>query len=186
VIRHWRPTVLVGTTGIGGRFDEATIRAMARVTDRPIVLALSNPTSACEATPEQVLRWTDGRAVVATGSPFEPVTVGGAPRPIGQANNAFVFPGLGLGAVVAEAREITDEMLAAAARTLAASVGADRLRAGALYPPVGELPGVAGAIAGAVVREARDSGFGRHLHDDEIDAAVGMARWEPAYQPLPV
>src|SRR5206468_3284420 len=101
-IERVRPTVLVGTTGVGGTFDEATIRALASATARPIVLPLSNPTSAAEALPTDILRWTEGRAIVATGSPFDSVEVNGATRVIGQANNVFIFPGLGLGAIVAE------------------------------------------------------------------------------------
>ena len=186
LIEWWRPTVLIGTTGIAGRFDEAAIRALSRVTARPVVMALSNPTSACEAAPEQVLRWSDGRALVATGSPFDPVRIDGAVRPVSQANNAFVFPGLGLGAIVAEAGEITDDMLLVAAQTLAQSVSVSRLEAGALYPPIGELPSVAHATACAVVREARDSGLGRHLPDEEIEPAVEAASWTPEYVPLPV
>jgi malic enzyme len=186
VISAWRPTVLVGTTGVGGRFDEATIRALADTTDRPVVLALSNPTSACEAVPADVLEWTGGRALMATGSPFPPAPVDGQDRPIGQANNAFVFPGLGLGAMVAEAREITDDMLVTAARTLAGTVSAERLAAGALYPAIHDLPRVARLVALAVVREARDSGFGRNFHDEEIEPAVDRAIWLPEYAPLPV
>jgi len=186
VIEHWRPTVLIGTTGIGGRFDEAAIRALARVAARPVVMALSNPTTACEATPDDVLRWSEGRALVATGSPFDPVRVDEVDRPISQANNAFVFPGLGLGAIVAEAREITDGMLAVAAETLAAAVSASRLEQGALYPPIDELPTVARATACAVVREARDAGFGRNLSEDEIEPAVERATWNAEYVALPV
>jgi malic enzyme len=184
VVAAWRPTVLVGTTATGGRFDGATIRALAATCARPIVLALSNPTSACEVTPTDLLRWTDGRGVIATGSPFPPVLDEGAKRLVGQANNAFVFPGLGLGAIVAEAREVTDDMFLVAARTVADAVSADRLAGGALYPPVHDLPAVAHAIACAVVREARDSGFGRRFYDDEIEPAVTAASWTPAYPPL--
>jgi malic enzyme len=186
VIEHWRPTVLIGTTGIAGRFDEAAIRAISQVAPRPVILALSNPTSACEATPGDMLRWSDGRALVATGSPFDPVQIGGQTLPASQANNAFVFPGLGLGAIVAEAREITDDMLLAAARTLAESVSVSRLEAGALFPPIGELARVAHATACAVVRAARDSGFGRHLPDEEIERAVDATTWTPEYVPLPI
>jgi malate dehydrogenase (oxaloacetate-decarboxylating) len=185
VVEAWRPTVLIGTTATAGRFDQATIEAMARISDRPLILALSNPTSACEVLPVDVLQWTEGRGLVATGSPFDPVPWNGSERQIGQANNAFVFPGLGLGAIVAEAREVTDDMLLVAARTLAAAVTADRLASGAVYPPIHELPAVARAIASAVVREARNSGFGRHLHDDEIEPAVDAAIWRPEYAPIP-
>jgi len=183
VINAWRPQVLIGTTAVQGRFDEATIRALGRVNARPVVLALSNPISACEVTPAEVYAWTAGRAIVATGSPFESVEVDGQLRPVGQGNNAFIFPGLGLGAIVAEAREVTDAMLLAAAQTLAASVSAKRLAAGVIYPPIADLPKLARAIACVVVREARDSGVGRVLEDDEIAPAVDAAIWDPVYRP---
>jgi malate dehydrogenase (oxaloacetate-decarboxylating) len=181
-IEFWRPDVLIGTTAIRGRFDEAAIRALARVSARPIVLALSNPITACEVEPRDVFTWTDGRAIVATGSPIEPVMVDGVERQVGQGNNAFVFPGLGLGAIVAEAREVTDGMLLVAARTLAAEVSGDRVRAGLLYPPIGDLPRVARSIACAVVREARDSGFGRQVRDELVEQAVDEAMWTPTYR----
>jgi malate dehydrogenase (oxaloacetate-decarboxylating) len=187
-IEFWRPNVLIGTTAVQGRFDEAAIRALAAVSERPVVMALSNPITACEVTPANVFAWSEGRAVVATGSPFEPVVVGGKLRAASQGNNAFVFPGLGLGAIVAQAREVTEGMLLAAANALAESVSADRLAEGALYPPIANLPALARSIACAVVREARDSGFGRFLPDDGIEAAVDAAIWNPtydAYRPAP-
>jgi malic enzyme len=183
IIEAWRPHVLIGTTAVQGRFDEPTIRAMASVTPMPVIMALSNPITACEVVPADVMAWSGGRAIVATGSPFEPVVVDGVPRLVGQGNNAFIFPGLGLGAIVAEAREVTDGMLFAAARTLADAVTVDHLRAGALYPPIEYLPALARSIAVAVVGEARDSGFGRHMPDDEIGDAVDATIWEPAYAP---
>jgi malate dehydrogenase (oxaloacetate-decarboxylating) len=183
VIDAWRPQVLIGTTAVQGRFDEATIRAMARVADRPVVMALSNPITSCEVTPTDVLAWSDGRALVATGSPFDPVRFRGELRQVGQGNNAFIFPGLGLGAIVAEAREVTVGMLSAAASALAREVAPERLASGVLYPPINDLPALARAIACDVVREARDSGYGRYLADEEIEAAVDAAIWEPAYRP---
>ena len=182
-IDAWRPHVLIGTTAVEGRFDEPTIRALANVTQRPVVMALSNPITASEVTPADVFAWSEGRALVATGSPFAPVLVGGRRRLVGQGNNAFVFPGLGLGAMVAEAREVTDGMLLAAASALAASVSADRLAAGVIYPPIAELPALARSIACAVVREARDSGFGRFLPDDQVAVVVDAAMWDPVYVP---
>jgi len=182
-IDAWRPHVLIGTTAVQGRFDESTIRAMARVTERPVVMALSNPISSCEVTPTDVFAWSEGRALVATGSPFDPVSFQGELLPVGQGNNAFIFPGLGLGAIVAEAREVTVGMLHAAASALAQEVSPAQLASGVLYPPINDLPALARAIARAVVREARDSGYGRHLADEEIDAAVDAAIWEPAYLP---
>ncbi len=181
VVRRLRPTILIGTCGKAGAFDEAAIRAIAEVTPAPIVLPLSNPTSQCEATPADVLEWTGGRALVATGSPFEPVTIGGETRAVGQANNMFVFPGVGLGAIVAEAREVTDRMFLAAARTLAAHVSADRFRSGALYPPLADLRCVSRDIATAVAMEARDAGVGRQLPDTVLKDAVAAAMWEPRY-----
>jgi malic enzyme len=182
-IERVRPTVLVGTTAVGGSFDRAVLRAMAAGTERPIVLPLSNPTSACEATPTDVLRWTDGRAIVATGSPFDAVEVDGVRREVGQANNVFVFPGIGLGAIVAETRAITDRMLLLAARALADAVGEDRLAAGAIYPRVGDLRAVTRAIATTVAREAIASGLARIPPDTDVDALVDAAMWWPAYVP---
>jgi len=181
VIRRVRPTVLVGTSGTPGTFTEAAIREMAAHARVPIVLPLSNPTSKTEAQPADILRWTEGRAVVATGSPFDPVEIDREVHVIGQANNAFVFPGLGLGAIVSEAREIPDPLFLAAAETLAQAVAPDRLAQGALYPPQSALREVSRSIAIRVVREARDLGVGRHFDDAEIEPAVDAAMWYPDY-----
>jgi malic enzyme len=148
----------------------------------PIVLPLSNPTSKTEAIPSDILEWTDGRAVVATGSPFPPVEIEGRSRIIGQANNVFIFPGVGLGAIVGQAREITDEMFLLAAYTLAELVTDERLAAGAIYPPISALRDVSRAVAIRVVCQARECGVGRHLHDDQVEAAVDAAMWFPAYR----
>jgi malic enzyme len=134
VVRHVAPTILIGTSGKPGVFTEAAVREMAARTPRPIVLPLSNPTANSEATPSDVLAWSDGRAIVATGSPFEPVEIGGRTQIVGQANNVFVFPGVGLGAVAGRASEITDRMFLVAATTLADLVPAERLEQGAIYP----------------------------------------------------
>jgi malic enzyme len=182
-VRATRPTALVGITGVPGTFPEPVIRALAAGTDRPIVMPLSNPTSAVEATPADVLRWTDGRALVATGSPFAPVEVAGAMREIGQANNVFVFPGLGLGAIVAEARAISDAMVLAAARELAAAVPDARLAAGALFPHVSTLREVSRRIAVVVAREAIAEGLSALPPGTDAAAAVDAAMWWPAYAP---
>jgi malic enzyme len=155
-----KPTVLVGTSGEPGTFTEPVIREMARHSARPLVFPMSNPTSQSEAVPSDILAWTDGRALVATGSPFAPVPWQGREIAIGQGNNAFVFPGVGLGAMVSEAREVTDAMFSAAASRLAQEVGEDDLRAGRLFPQVRDLRRVSAGIAQAVAREASASGVG--------------------------
>jgi malic enzyme len=182
-IERVRPTVLIGTTGIGGTFTHEVIRAVAAGTERPVVLPLSNPTSVAEATPVDVLRWSDGRAIVATGSPFDAVEVDGRIVAVGQANNAFVFPGLGLGAIAAETRVITDRMFLLAAQTLAAAVTDDRLADGGIYPPVGDLRRVTRAIAVVVAREAIEAGLARVPPETEVEALVDGAMWWPEYVP---
>ncbi len=182
IIECLEPTVLVGTTGTAGTFHEGVIRAMADRCERPVVMPLSNPTAVTEARPEDVLGWTDGRALVATGSPFAPVTRGGETHEIGQANNVFVFPGLGLGAIVAEATRITDAMVLAAARALAAAVTPERLGCGALYPSVRDLRAVSRSVAIAVGREAIESGHARGSLET-LEADVDAAMWWPHYVP---
>lgn len=184
VIRALTPTVLVGTSGEPGTFTEAAVREMARHVPRPVILPMSNPTANSEARPADVVAWTDGRALIATGSPFEPVSFGGRAIAVGQANNAFVFPGIGLGAIVAEAREVTDSMFTVAADQLAAIPGAADLAAGALFPNVRDLRRVTATIAAAVVREARDCGVGKPLPDAEIPERVAAAMWTPEYPVL--
>lgn len=184
VVRALEPTALVGTSGEPDTFPEAVVREMARHVERPLVLPLSNPTSQCEAKPADVMAWTNGRALVATGSPFPPVQYGERTFVIGQANNAFVFPGIGLGALVAEARKVTDGMLVAAARALAEEVHAEHLEASSLFPPIANLRRVTARVAEAVVAAARDERVGRPLSDPEIPAAVGGAMWDPQYPDL--
>jgi malic enzyme len=184
VVREVKPTMLIGTSGEPETFTEPIIREMARHIDRPLVFPMSNPTSKSEAKPIDVIAWTEGRALVATGSPFDPVAWAGKTISIGQGNNAFVFPGMGLGALVAEAREVTDAMFAAAAERLAAEVGAEELASGSLFPRVRGIRRVSASIAEAVVRTARDQGVGRQIPDSEIPAAVAAAMWDPAYVPM--
>ena len=154
---------------------------MAAAVARPVIMPLSNPTAQSEATPDDLIDWTDGRALIATGSPFEPVVHGGRKVRLGQSNNALIFPGLGLGALVAEAREITDRMCSAAAEALAGLVSDGDLASGRLFPQIRELRRVAGRIAEAVVRAARDEGVGREWSDEAIIPAVAAARWDPRY-----
>jgi malic enzyme len=174
VVAAVRPHVLVGTTGQAGSFGEPAIRALAAGTSRPLVLCLSNPSSRVEAAPADVLRWSEGRAMVATGSPFPSVS---------QANNVFVFPGVGLGAMVSQARTVTQPMFLAAASTLAAQVGADRLGAGALFPPVTALATISRAIAVAVAAEAVRAGLAGIPASTDLESLVEGAAWRPAYVP---
>jgi malic enzyme len=180
IVRALKPTVLIGVAGQRGAFDQATVTEMARHVARPVVLPLSNPTSQSEAQPADVIAWTEGRALVATGSPFPPVSFGGRDIRIGQSNNAFVFPGVGLGALVSGAREVTDEMFVVAAAAVASEVPEDELRKGALFPRIANLRRVTARVAEAVVREATAKGLARNSVPD-VAAAIDAAMWEPVY-----
>ncbi|MCP4594034.1 MAG: NAD-dependent malic enzyme [bacterium] len=184
VIAAFKPTVLVGATACQGAFRQEMIVEMAKHVERPIIMPLSNPTGKAECSPSEAIAWTDGRALVATGSPFAPVEYDGRRQVIGQANNVFIFPGLGLGAVVSGLREITDEMFTIAARTLSECVSDQRLDSGALYPPQSELREVSRQIACAIVKYASDHHLGRHIPDFEIEDTVRGAMWYPDYVPI--
>jgi malic enzyme len=184
VVRALKPTALIGTSGEPDTFTEDVVREMAKHCVRPLVFPLSNPTSQSEAKPADVLEWTNGRALVATGSPFEPVQFAERTFVIGQGNNAFVFPGIGLGTIVAEAREVTDGMLEAAARRLAAEVGDEDLASGSLFPPIRRLRPITARVAEAVAAAARDEGVGRELADADVATAVAAAMWDPVYPEL--
>jgi malic enzyme len=184
VVRGFAPTILIGATGQPGTFSAGAVREMAARAPHPVVFALSNPTANAEAVPADVVAGSGGRALVATGSPFEPVQLAGRRIVAGQANNVFVFPGVGLGAIVSRAREVTDEMFQVAARELAAFVSTDRLAEGALYPTLADLRPVSRRIAAAVARTAREQGVGRIVSDEEIERDVAAAMWEPDYGSL--
>jgi len=184
VVRALQPTAMIGASGVPGVFTEAAVREMAADASRPLILPLSNPTANAEATPSDLMAWTEGRALIATGSPFGSVEWKGRRVRIGQGNNAFVFPGVGLGALVAECREVADAMFTAAAEALAAAVSEEDISAGALYPSTSMLRAVTVKVAEAVAREARDRGLGRPITDQEIPAAVAAAMWDPEYPEL--
>ena len=156
---------------------------MAEHCQRPIILPLSNPTRLAEANPADLLRWTDGRALVATGSPFEPVTMDKVSYVIGQANNALVFPGLGLGAVLAKATRVTDGMIFAAARAVADQVDATTPGA-SLLPLVNDVRATSVAVAMAVASAARDDGVARAPLEPDLEAQVRRSMWEPVYRPV--
>ena len=180
VIAHFRPTALIGASGQSGSFSEALLRQMARQVERPIIFPLSNPTDHAEAYPADIVKWTEGRALVAAGSPFAPVEYAGTSRRIGQANNAFIFPGLGLGALLAEARQVTDGMINVAAQALAECLTDAEIDEGALFPPVRRLRDVARHVAVAVIEQAMADGVANKGIDD-AEAAVAANMWEPQY-----
>ncbi|HEX5824599.1 MAG TPA: NAD-dependent malic enzyme [Candidatus Limnocylindrales bacterium] len=182
-VRTIHPTIILGATGMPGVFDEPLIAAMAAGTDRPIVMPLSNPTTSSEAIPADVLRWSGGRAIVATGSPFVAVEADGRRHEIGQANNVFVFPGLGLGVIVSEATAMPDGLFLVAARTLAGQVEDGRLAVGALYPPVEHLRVVTRAVALAVATAAVEAGCAGIGPETDLEAAIDAAMWWPDYVP---
>ncbi len=154
VVKKLKPTAIVGVSGQPGSFTEEIIRTMSEINERPIVFALSNPTSKAECTAEQAYKWTNGRAIFASGSPFDPVEFGGKKFVPGQGNNAYVFPGVGLGVVSCGAKHVTDEMFFEAAKALAGLVTEEELRHGCIYPPLTKIREVSGVIAKAVVEVA--------------------------------
>ena len=179
VVAHAKPTMLIGTSTQAGAFSEPIVRQMASTVDRPIIMPLSNPTSKAEAVPADLIRWTDGRALVATGSPFGPVEHDGITYRIAQANNALVFPGLGLGVTVARAARITDTMITAAAEAVAAFSDA-RMPGASLLPPVTNLRTVSAAVAIAVAQAAEKEGLAQAPLDNLVQQ-VYHAMWRPQY-----
>lgn len=181
VVRGVRPTVLIGTTGQPGDFTHGVLRAMAEGCARPIIFPLSNPTSKAECTPSEALQQSSGRALVATGSPFEPVVFNGEKHIIGQCNNVFVFPGVGLGVLISEASRVTDSMFLAAAKALAEYTAGHTVSSSCLYPSLRDLRKVSSLIAFKVAQTAREEGLGCSLSDEELVAAIDEFVWFPDY-----
>jgi malate dehydrogenase (oxaloacetate-decarboxylating) len=181
VIGKIEATILIGLSTVSGAFSEAIVREMARKVERPIIFPLSNPTSKSEATAEDLIRWTDGRALVATGSPFAPVNYGGRKIRVAQCNNVYIFPAVGLGTVASRATRVTDAMMLAAARTLAANSPALKDASASLLPPLTDLRRVAAKIAVAVGIAAQKEGVAAQLPEDELRERVMAAQWAPAY-----
>ena len=181
VVAKVKPSVLIGTTAQPGIFSEPVLREMSRHVERPIIFALSNPTSKSECTPREAIQWTDGRAIIATGSAFEPVRYAEKLHVIGQANNVFVFPGVGLGCMLARARVVHDGVFLAAARQLASMTSAERFHYGAIYPDQSELRAVAAGVAAAVIREINRQSSQYQISDDEIGRQIQEAMWYPEY-----
>ncbi len=181
VIGRIEATILIGLSTVGGAFSEAIVREMARRTPRPVIFPLSNPTDKSEAKPEDVVRWTDGRALVATGSPFPPVHYGGRVFPVSQCNNVYIFPAIGLAVVASDARRVTDGMMLAAARELGANSPALKDPAASLLPPLADLRRVAADIAVAVGLQAQREGIAPRISEEDLRRKVQATQWIPAY-----
>ncbi len=182
VARHIKPTVLIGVSGQPGLFSEDVIRAMHAGCERPVIMPLSNPTSRAEATPWDVLHWTDGQALVATGSPFQPVVYDGRTYPIAQCNNAYIFPGIGLGVVASGARRVTDAMLMSASRALAREAPLVKEGEGALLPPLSQIRELSKAIAFDVAAQAQQEGVALRTDGIKLRQAIERSSWTPEYR----
>ncbi|MCH7821304.1 MAG: NAD-dependent malic enzyme [Proteobacteria bacterium] len=186
VVSAYKATALIGASGQGGAFTEGTVRAMAEHVDMPIILPMSNPTSISEAVPEDLLRWSKARVLVATGSPFDPVKTREGTQRIGQANNVFVFPGIGLGAIVTAASEVTDGMIAASARALAESLSDADIASRSLIPDIDRLWDVCGEVALAVASQAVADGVAAHTDVGLLEEQIKDYRWLPEYPEIVV
>jgi malate dehydrogenase (oxaloacetate-decarboxylating) len=180
VVRNAKITVLIGVAGKAGMFTEDAVRAMAKNAERPIIFPLSNPTSKSEAVPADLLKWTEGKALIGTGSPFEPVKFGDREICIDQTNNSYIFPGLALGIVAAKARRVSDAMFMTAARALAGLSPVEKDRNASLLPPLGQSRQLSRVIAAAVARQAIAEGLSE-LAEKDVEDAVGANVWEPRY-----
>ncbi len=183
VVNHFRPTVLVGASGQPEAFTEPILRAMRRHCPRPIVLPISNPTDKAEATPERLLAWTDGAAVIGTGSPFPPVLWNGTSHEIGQGNNALIFPGVGLGAIAVDARRLTDRAFAAAGNALFESTPITGRPGEPIYPRLSRLREVSLRVALAVGNALVAEGAAPAMSPDEVERRIRGLMWEPVYRP---
>ncbi|MHB0775978.1 NAD-dependent malic enzyme [Halomonas sp. WWR20] len=182
VVRNAKPTIMIGVSGQRGLFTEEVIKTMHEHCPAPLVMPLSNPTSRVEATPQEILTWTHGDALVATGSPFQPVVLGERKIPIAQCNNSYIFPGVGLGAIAVKATRITDGMLMDAARALADCSPLALEGHGAVLPPLSDIQHVSKLIAFAVAKRAQEDGVALKTSDDEIHAAIERNFWLPRYR----
>jgi malate dehydrogenase (oxaloacetate-decarboxylating)(NADP+) len=180
-VKALRPTAIIGVAAVGGAFTEDVVRTMATLNERPIVFALSNPTSKSECTATQAYRWSDGRALFACGSPFDPVTLGSQTFVPRQGNNSYIFPGVGLGVIASGSSRVTNEMFMAAARTLAEQVSEDDLQQGSLYPPLKNIREVSAHIAAAVAAVAYFRGLAREAQPADLLRFVKSQMYEPRY-----
>ncbi len=182
VVTQARPTILIGVSGQPGLFTETVIRGMALNTEAPIIFPLSNPVSRAEATPENIIRWTDGKAIIATGSPFGPVSHNGERHPIAQCNNSYIFPGIGLGVLAVRANRISDEMLLASSEILAEASPRGATGTGDLLPPLQQITDVSKSIAFAVAKVAQAQGHALEISDAQLHARIDRIFWTPHYR----
>ncbi len=183
-VTHSKSTVIVGVSTVSGLFTQEIIAQMQANTDKPIVLPLSNPTSKVEALPEDIIKWTNGNAIVATGSPFEPVELDGKTYPISQCNNSYIFPGIGLGVVASKASRVTDNMLMASSYALAEYAAIHNKNSDELLPDLNDIRNVSKHIAKQVYKQAIIDGVTLEVDEEHIDAAIEKNFWEPAYRPF--
>ena len=176
-----KPHILIGATGAPGTFTEEVIQKMSAINERPVIFALSNPTSKAECTAEQAYSWSKGQAIFASGSPFTPVTLDGQTFQPGQGNNAYVFPGLGLGAIMANAKTIPDELFLVAAKTLASLIQEDNLKVGALYPRLTEIRNISLEIATAVAEKAYSLGVAQNKKPENLKQYIADYMYDPSY-----
>ena len=181
VVRHGKPTVLIGVSGQPGVFTEQVVREMAKYTTRPVIFPLSNPTSRSEATPQDLMQWTDGKALIGTGSPFEPVSAGGREVAITQTNNSYIFPGLALGILASKAKRVTDTMVKAAAQELVRHLPTQKDKQASLLPPLSEARQLGRWIGQAVGRQAIQDGQAQVADEGELARELAANIWEPAY-----
>ena len=181
---HVHSTILIGTSAQPGAFTEAIVRDMAQHVERPIIFPLSNPSSKGEAHPQDLIDWTEGRALVATGSPFPPVTYNGRTIPIGQCNNMFIFPGIGLGIIASQARFVKAEMFVGAARALSDCSPARKDPNASLYPKIEDVREVARRVAMAVGKAAQQAGVAEPTSEEELERRITSAMWTPQYPRL--
>ncbi len=181
VVRQYKPTVLIGSSGQTGAFNEDVVRTMFASCKRPVILPLSNPTSSAEAVPADLLQWTDGQAIIATGSPFEPVEFNGVTHRFGQGNNVFIFPALGFATMLGNVREVSDDMITAAAQSLAEAMHQDELDQGLLYPEVSRLRETTHAVTVGVLRSAINEDVADLQKGTDLETLVKESMWDPGY-----
>jgi malate dehydrogenase (oxaloacetate-decarboxylating) len=183
VIRHARPSVLIGVSGQPGAFTEEVVREMTKYSERPVIFPLSNPTSRSEATAQDLMDWTDGRALIGTGSPFEPVNVGGKKVPVTQTNNSYIFPGLALGILASKAKRVTETMVKAATEELVRHLPTQKDKQASLLPPLAEARQLGRMIGRAVGKQAMLDGQAQVADEEELERELTANIWEPVYVP---